>query len=52
MALVKALLAAAGIDQKRFRLEWISASEGQIFQAVVNEMTEQLRALGPCKLGR
>ncbi|MBM3498299.1 MAG: hydrogenase iron-sulfur subunit [Armatimonadetes bacterium] len=50
MALVKALLAAAGIEEKRFRLEWISASEGSIFQAVVNEMSEQLRELGPFEL--
>jgi len=51
MTLVKALLKAAGIDEGRFRLEWISASEGQIFQAVVNEMAERLRELGPGRLG-
>ena len=51
MTLVKAMLAAAGIDQKRFRLEWISASEGSIFQEVVNEMSAQLRELGPFRLG-
>jgi len=51
MTLVRAMLAAAGVDEKRFRLEWISASEGSIFQAVVNEMSEDLRALGPFGLG-
>jgi F420-non-reducing hydrogenase iron-sulfur subunit len=50
MTLVKALLKAAGIEEGRFRLEWISASEGSIFQAVVNEMAAKLRELGPAKL--
>jgi F420-non-reducing hydrogenase iron-sulfur subunit len=50
MTLVKALLKAAGIDEARFRLEWISASEGQIFQEVVNEMAASLRELGPFRL--
>ncbi len=50
MALVKALLDAAGIEPQRFRLEWISASEGQIFRDVVNEMSAELRELGPFRL--
>ena len=36
-----------GIDQKRFRLEWISASEGAKFAEVIREFTEELKALGP-----
>ena len=51
MRLVKAMLQAAGVDEGRFRLEWISASEGSIFQAVVNEMAAKLRELGPARLG-
>ena len=51
MALVKALLSAAGIEPERFRLEWISASEGQIFRDVIDEMSAKLRELGPLKLG-
>ncbi|MBM3474378.1 MAG: hydrogenase iron-sulfur subunit [Armatimonadetes bacterium] len=51
MTLVKALLKAAGIEEGRFRLEWISASEGSIFQAVVNEMAAKLRELGPARMG-
>jgi F420-non-reducing hydrogenase iron-sulfur subunit len=39
-----------GIDPKRLRLEWVSASEGDRFAAIVNEMTEEIRALGPLKL--
>ncbi len=36
-----------GIEPHRLRLEWISAAEGDRFVEVVNEMTEQVRALGP-----
>lgn len=36
-----------GIEPERLRLEWISAAEGDVFVHVVNEMTEQVRALGP-----
>ena len=36
-----------GLEPERFRLEWVSASEGQKFAGVVKEMVEQLKALGP-----
>jgi F420-non-reducing hydrogenase iron-sulfur subunit len=39
-----------GIDPRRLRLEWVSASEGARYQQVVTEFTEQIRALGPFKL--
>ncbi|NTW32645.1 MAG: hydrogenase iron-sulfur subunit [Bacteroidetes bacterium] len=39
-----------GIDKERLRLEWISASEGKKLQEVVNDMTEQIRKLGPSKI--
>jgi len=48
--MLKRVLAQFGIEPERVRLEWISASEGIIYQAVVNEFTEQLRALGPLNL--
>ena len=48
--LLKRLLAAYGIEPERVRLEWVSASEGQRFADIVNEMTEQVRALGPCRV--
>ncbi|MBM4119143.1 hydrogenase iron-sulfur subunit [bacterium] len=48
--LLKRLLAAYGIEQERVRLEWVSASEGQRFADVVADMTERLRALGPCRV--
>jgi len=36
-----------GLEEERFRLEWVSASEGPRFAQVVTEMTEQIRELGP-----
>ncbi len=46
-ALLKKLLADYGIDDARVRLEWVSASEGQRFADLVNDMTERVRELGP-----
>jgi len=45
--LLKKLLADYGIEDERVRLEWVSASEGQRFADIVNDMTERVRALGP-----
>jgi F420-non-reducing hydrogenase iron-sulfur subunit len=45
--LLKKMLAQLGIEAERVRLEWVSASEGDRFAAIVNEMTEQVRKLGP-----
>ena len=36
-----------GLEEERFRLEWVSASEGPRFAKVVKEFTEQIRELGP-----
>jgi len=46
--LLKRLLGDYGIEPERLRLEWVSASEGHRFAEVVDAMTEQIRALGPC----
>ncbi len=48
--LLKPLLRDMGIEEQRLRLEWISASEGDRVQRVCNEMSEQLRRLGPLRL--
>jgi F420-non-reducing hydrogenase iron-sulfur subunit len=45
--LLRRVLAGLGIEPARFRLEWISASEADRLRTVVNEMVEQVRALGP-----
>jgi F420-non-reducing hydrogenase iron-sulfur subunit len=50
MPFLKRLVRDFGIDPKRLRLEWVSASEGDRFAAIVNEMTEEIRSLGPLKL--
>lgn len=36
-----------GLEPERFRLEWVSASEGPRFAKVVKEMTDDLISLGP-----
>lgn len=41
------LLEQFGIDRRRVRLEWISASEGKLFAEVVKDFTEELKSLGP-----
>jgi F420-non-reducing hydrogenase iron-sulfur subunit len=48
--LLERMLADMGIEASRLRLEWISAAEGDRVKTVVNEMVEQLRALGPLNL--
>jgi F420-non-reducing hydrogenase iron-sulfur subunit len=44
------ILEGMGVDKRRLRLEWVSASEGGRFQEVIGEFTEQIRALGPLRL--
>ena len=45
--MLKRMLKDFGIEDERFRLEWISAAEGEKVQRVVNEMVEQVQKLGP-----
>jgi F420-non-reducing hydrogenase iron-sulfur subunit len=44
---IRLMLEDYGIEQERFRLEWISASEGIRFAQVMKEFAEQVKALGP-----
>jgi F420-non-reducing hydrogenase iron-sulfur subunit len=48
--LLKRLLKDLGIEQERVRMEWIAASEGDKVQKVINEMTDEIRRLGPLRL--
>jgi len=48
--LLKRVLAGMGIEQERFRLEWISAAEADRLKEVMNDMVEKVRALGPLDL--
>lgn len=50
--LLKRMLKEFGIEEDRFRLEWISASEGEKVRVVVNDMTEKIRKLGPLALNK
>jgi F420-non-reducing hydrogenase iron-sulfur subunit len=45
--LLKRVLKEFGIEPERLRLEWISASEGDKFAAVVRSMVEDIKKLGP-----
>ncbi len=36
-----------GIERERFRLEWVSASEGIRFAEVMRQFTEEVKKLGP-----
>lgn len=40
-----------GLDPRRLRLEWISASEGVKFASTVKEFVEEIKELGPNRLG-
>lgn len=45
--MLKRMMSDFGIEEKRLRLEWISASEGEKMRTVVNEMVTDVMALGP-----
>jgi F420-non-reducing hydrogenase iron-sulfur subunit len=47
MTLVEKMLPQLGIEADRVRLDWVSASEGDRFVSIVDDMTEKVRALGP-----
>lgn len=47
MAVLKNLLEYIGIDPRRVRMTWVSASEGKKFAEVVTEVTDDIRKLGP-----
>lgn len=52
VVLLRRLLAQMGIEAERFRLEWISAAEGDRVRAVMEEMVVKLKALGPLRRER
>lgn len=47
--MLKDMLDQWGIEEERLQLIWASASEGSILAEKVNQMTEQLRELGPLR---
>jgi F420-non-reducing hydrogenase iron-sulfur subunit len=44
---IELMLEDFGLEPERFRLEWVSASEGKKFAKIVTEMVDQLKELGP-----
>ncbi len=38
-----------GVNEKRVRLEWVSASEGRQFADLITEFTNDIKRLGPLK---
>jgi coenzyme F420-reducing hydrogenase delta subunit len=49
-AVLRELLDFMGIEKERFRIEWVSASEGKRFAKMVSEFTEDMTNLGSRKV--
>jgi coenzyme F420-reducing hydrogenase delta subunit len=50
VALLTEILKQFGIGEDRLWLRWVAASEGNMFQEVITDMTKQLKELGPSPL--
>ncbi len=48
--LLEEILTTFGIDKRRVKLTWIGASEGNEFAETVNEVVEEIKALGPSEM--
>jgi coenzyme F420-reducing hydrogenase delta subunit len=47
LAILRDLLEFLGIERDRFRIEWVSAAEGQRFAQIVADFVKKLKELGP-----
>ncbi len=47
--LLKKMLAQFGVEEERIQLDWVSASEGEKYATLINDMTEKIKVLGPFK---
>ena len=47
---LKKLLKSLGIEEDRFRLHWISASEGKQFAELITDFTDSVKKLGESKI--
>jgi F420-non-reducing hydrogenase iron-sulfur subunit len=45
------LMGHMGLEPGRIKIDWVSASEGVRFQAVITEFVEHIQQLGPSPLG-
>jgi len=50
MKLLRKLIEEMGVEPQRIRFEYISASEGQKFAAVVIDFVSELKKMGPSPL--
>jgi len=50
MAVTRKFLEYMGVEPQRIQASWVSASEGNKFAEVVNEVTQGLREVGPNRL--
>ena len=50
--MLQTILEGIGINSKRLRLEWVSASEGGKYGQVVNDFVREIKELGPSPIGR
>ena len=49
MAVLKVLLEQLGIEPDRVKMTWVSAAEGKKFAQVIEEVTRDIKKLGPMK---
>ncbi|MCK4613256.1 MAG: hydrogenase iron-sulfur subunit [Thermoplasmata archaeon] len=47
MVLMRSILDSLGLEKERVWLRWVSASEGQRFADIMQEMTGEIKKLGP-----
>lgn len=47
--LLRKMLTQFGIEEERFRLDWVSASEADKFVETIIDMVQKVKALGPLK---
>ncbi|MEA2090426.1 MAG: hydrogenase iron-sulfur subunit [Thermoproteota archaeon] len=47
MILLRKLLEQFGFEPERFRLEWVSASEGERFATIIKDIVKEIKKLGP-----
>ena len=49
LPILRSLMAFAGLEPERLRLDWVSASEGERFARITNEFVDEVRELGPVR---
>ncbi|MCE5336756.1 MAG: hydrogenase iron-sulfur subunit, partial [Desulfobacteraceae bacterium] len=47
LVVIEEMLSLMGLDQERFRLVWCSSAEAERFAAIVQEVTDRLKEIGP-----